>query len=230
MTLLVTTLPAVGAQTLTAYRYALPFQDLGPVTDQTPVASSRRIRTARSSISSFTSCAVGAHTERVGRPCRKTGPRSALVARSAYRSSRTPAVCTPVAASRAPLAVRCAATTWPRRASRTRSRSRGSTDQAAYSFRCGNFAFWASVRALLVRRSHRWSAPVSRPSWAVMVPVREASNWVEAAPSEPFQATVFRSIQTALEVVRSTAAAEPAAAAAGSPPGRSAATPRGRRP
>lgn len=44
----------------------------------------------------------------------------------AYRSSRTPASCTPVAARTAPFAARALATSWPRRAPRTRSRSRGS--------------------------------------------------------------------------------------------------------
>ncbi len=43
-----------------------------------------------------------------------------------------------------------------------------------------------------------------------MEPVREARSWVEAAASEPSQTTVSRSIQTALEVARSRAAAEPA--------------------
>ena len=79
-----------------------------------------------------------------------------------------------------------------------------------YAFRCGNLAFWASVRADLVRRSRRSSVLVSAPSFAVIEPVREESNWVEAAVSLPFQARVFRSIQTALEVVRSRAAELPA--------------------
>jgi hypothetical protein len=102
---------------------------------------------------------------------------------------------TPVAANTAPFAARWEATSWPRRASWTRSR--GSTVQAVYEARWGNFAFWASVRVDLVRRIQRSSVLVSVPSCAVIEPVREYSGWVEAALSSPFQATVFRSIQTA---------------------------------
>ncbi len=60
------------------------------------------------------------------------------------------------------------------------------------------------------RRSQRSSSLVRAPCLTSIEPLREYSSWVEAAASEPFQATVFRSIQTALEVVRSSAAAEPA--------------------
>ncbi len=129
MTLLVTSLRTLGAQTFTTYRYGLFFQDLGPVTDQTPVVWFRFIRTVESPISSFTDCAVGAQTASVGRPLGNVGPSCAFLA--SYRSSSTPPICTPVAARTAPFAARWEATTWPRRASRTRSRSRGSTDQAA---------------------------------------------------------------------------------------------------
>ncbi len=54
------------------------------------------------------------------------------------------------------------------------------------------------------------AAPVSVPSATAIAPLSLYSSWVEAAAGEPFQATVLRSIQTALEVVRSRAAAEPA--------------------
>lgn len=59
-------------------------------------------------------------------------------------------------------------------------------------------------------RSHLSSSLVRAPPSTAIEPSWEYSSWVEAAASEPFQATVFRSIQTALEVVRSSAAADPA--------------------
>lgn len=76
------------------------------MTDQTPVRSSRRIGTLFPSSSRETVRAVGAQTESVGVFFRKTGPRAAPLAAFPYSVSRTPAVCTPVAASRAPLAAR----------------------------------------------------------------------------------------------------------------------------
>ncbi|CAM5581835.1 hypothetical protein SALBM135S_02731 [Streptomyces alboniger] len=42
MTLLVTTFRTLGAHTFTTYRYRLPAQASGPLTDHTPLASSRR--------------------------------------------------------------------------------------------------------------------------------------------------------------------------------------------
>ncbi|CAM5661413.1 hypothetical protein SGRIM128S_00728 [Streptomyces griseomycini] len=79
VTLLVTVLRTVGAHTVTAYRYGLPFQARDPVTDQTPVSLSRRMGTRRPSSSRDTLLAVGAQTDRVGLPrWSKTGPRRAL--------------------------------------------------------------------------------------------------------------------------------------------------------
>src|SRR5687767_586386 len=58
VTLLVTTFWTVGAQTFTLYRYVSPFQLLLPLTDQTPLASSRRIATVLPSSSRETCWAV----------------------------------------------------------------------------------------------------------------------------------------------------------------------------
>src|SRR5919109_4103729 len=76
VTRLVTTRPADGANTVTWKAYRCPFQDGVPVTDHTPVVSSRRIAIVRPSRSRATRWAVGAHTETVGLPSRHTGPSS----------------------------------------------------------------------------------------------------------------------------------------------------------
>ena len=158
VTLLVTTFWTLGRPHLhgVAVRLALS-RTRGPVTDQTPVrvvaahgdGRARRGRGRR----------TGRWAPRRtgwGRPWWKTGPSDALRGRRAYRSSSTPAICTPVAASSAPLAARWVAISWPRSAvadpvAVARVDGEGGVRPSA----AGSVAFWASVSppAALLSRS-----------------------------------------------------------------------------
>ena len=165
-------LGGAGRPDLHGVPVGLVLQDLLPVTDQTPVVSSRFMATVEPSSSSVTDCAVGAQTERVGRPLLEGRPEVGLrrvgvevvedagdlhAGRGEHRAVRGPLGGDELAAQGLadPVAV---------------ARVDG---QGGVRSRCGNFAFWASVSAVLVSRSQRSSVLVSAPSFAAIEPVRE---------------------------------------------------------
>lgn len=114
-----------------------------------------------------------------------------------------------MAASRAPLAARWVAISWPRREARTRSASRASRVKAGYSLRCGYFAFWASLREEGASRSH-WPSLLRAPSVTVIPPsFAYTSCWLVASVVLTFQTTVFRSIHWASALARSRFGAPP---------------------
>ncbi len=107
--------------------------------------------------------------------------------------------------------MRWVARSWPRRAVRTRSRSRGSTVKAAYSLRCGNLFRCSSVSppATGVSRS-QWPSWDRAPSSTAMVPSGSYTSCsLPAFAALILQATVFRSIHCASALVGSRSGALP---------------------
>src|SRR6187549_3270754 len=89
--------------------------------------------------------AVGAHTRKVAKPFLKLGPNVTGPAFDAYRSSRTPAICNPVAST--PWTPRTAPTaSWPLRLCAAAATAPAGSLNTGRFARCGNFARKAGER------------------------------------------------------------------------------------